>query len=214
MKIKDIYMNKQKCVVSLCIAVLCIVITLVSFVFPDKYNALAYAYPMRYPWQIFTGLFLHGAPNLSQVGSVGHLLFNMFLVLPFGVMIEKILGSKRFLSGTICFWCTNILTFYVLAYMVTPKGETAYGAGISGVAFSYGIIGLYILFKLFKITKTKLLKQVSFYLLLNIIVIMLIMINPYVAGVQSMIIHMVAVVSGIIFTAVIHKSIDSYLENK
>ena len=108
MKIKDIYMNKQKCVVSLCIAVLCIAITLVSFVFPDKYNALAYAYPMRYPWQIFSGLFLHGAPNLSQVGSVGHLLFNLFLVLPFGVMIEKILGSKRFLSGTICFWCTNI----------------------------------------------------------------------------------------------------------
>lgn len=32
-------------------------------------------------------------------------------------------------------------------------------------------------------------KQVSFYLLLNILIVMIVMVNPYVAGVSSMIVH-------------------------
>lgn len=88
-----------------------------------------------------------------------------------------------------------------------------YESGISGLAFSYGVIGLYILIKLFIYTKTKIFKQVSFYLLTNIILIMFIMINPFVAGVQSMIIHIVAVVFGTIFTVIKHKDIDLYLKN-
>ena len=193
-------------------AVLCVCVTAISFIIPSTYTALAYSYPLKYPWQIFTGLFLHGSPELSTVGCIGHLLFNLLLVLPFGIMIEKILGSKRFLIGTLGMWCVNVVTFFVLAIIKTPKGETAYGAGISGVAFSYGVIGLYVLIRLFVNTKKKLFKQVSFYLLMNIILIMLVMINPIVAGVSSMIIHMVAVVAGVIFTLVYKKDINLYLE--
>lgn len=124
------------------------------------------------------------------------------------------MGSRRFLIGTVIFWLISLGVFYALAFATTPEGENAYGAGISGVAFSYGIIGLYILIRLLKITKTKLFRQVSFYLLLNILVIMLVMINPYVAGVQSMIIHVAAVASGAVFTLCTHRKIDEYLEQK
>lgn len=212
MKIKEIYSSKEKSIVSIVMAVLCVCVTAISFIIPSTYTALAYAYPLKYPWQIFTGLFLHGSPELSTVGCIGHLLFNLLLVLPFGIMIEKILGSKRFLIGTLGMWCVNVVTFFVLAIIKTPEGETAYGAGISGVAFSYGVIGLYVLIRLFVNSKKKLFKQVSFYLLMNIILIMLVMINPIVAGVSSMIIHMVAVVAGVIFTLVYKKDINLYLE--
>lgn len=210
MKIRDIYFNKRKCFVSLIIASLCIVVTVISFIFPDMYTSLAYAYPIKYPWQLLTGVFLHGSPVLSTAGSIGHLLFNLLLVLPFGIMVEKVIGSKKFLIGTLFFWIINLIAFYVGAYFTISSGDNLYGAGISGVAFSYGIIGAYVLFTLFRKVKTQMFRQVSFYLLANIIIIMFIMINPYVAGIQSMIAHLIAVFAGIIYTFIIRKDIDKY----
>lgn len=214
MKIKKVYLSESKSIVSIVIAALCICVTAVSFIIPSTYTALAYSYPIKYPWQVISGLFLHGSPDLSTAGCIGHLSFNLLLVLPFGIMIEKILGSKRFLIASLGLWLVNIVTFYVLAAIETPAGESAYGAGISGVAFSYGVVGLYVLIKLFAITKKELFKQVSFYLLMNIILIMLIMINPIVAGVSSMIIHLVAVAAGIVLTIVFKKTIDDFLQRE
>ncbi len=190
---------------------MCIVVTLISMFFPKTYQAFAYAYPVKYPWQICSGIFLHGSPELPMAGTIGHLIFNLLLVIPFGIMIEKILGSKRFALMSIVLWIVNAITFYIIAIVVTPKGETAYGAGISGIAFSYGIIGLYALFVLGKSNFKFMFKQVSFYFLINIVIAMIVMINPYVAGVESMIVHMVAIVTGIIYAIYYHKEIAFFL---
>ena len=210
MKIKDVYRRKGNYIVSVIMTLLCITVTFISSVMPNVYNSLAYAYPIKYPWQICSGIFLHGSPDLSMAGTIGHLGFNLLLVLPFGMMIEKIIGSKRFLMLSVCLWIVNALAFYTIAFCVTPKGETAYGAGISGIAFSYGIIGLYSLFRLAKNDLKSLFKQLSFYLLLNIVVVMLVMINPYIAGVSSMILHLVAVVAGVIYILIDHRKYDVF----
>lgn len=210
MKIKDVYRKKGNYIVSVIMALLCITVTIISTVVPNVYTTLAYAYPVKYPWQICSGIFLHGSPDLSMAGTIGHLGFNLLLVLPFGIMIEKIIGSKRFLILSIYLWIVNALVFYTIAFCVTPKGETAYGAGISGIAFSYGIIGLYSLFRLAKKDLKSLFKQLSFYLLLNIVIVMLVMINPYIAGVSSMILHLAAVVAGIIYILIDHRKFDVF----
>ena len=210
MKIKDIYLRKGNCTVSVIIASLCIAVTCISMFFPDTYQAIAYAYPVQYPWQICSGVFLHGSPELPLAGSIGHLIFNLLLVIPFGTLIEKILGSKKFSIMSIALWVVNAITFYIIAMVITPKGETANGAGVSGIAFSYGIIGIYSLFVLGKMNFKLMFKQVSFYLLLNIIVGMIVMVNPYVAGIYSMIIHIVAIVFGIVYTIVFRKTIKDY----
>ena len=211
LRIKDIYLKNGNFIVSVVTALLCIAVTIVSFVFPDTYHAIAYAYPIKYPWQICSGIFLHGSPELNTVASIGHLIFNLLLVIPFGLMVEKILGSKKFLLMSIFLWIVNAITFFIIAFAVTPKGETAYGAGISGIAFSYGIIGLYSLFVLGKRNFRLLAKQVEFYLLINIIIIMLIMVNPYVAGISSMIVHIVAIIFGFICAMFYRRTIENYL---
>ncbi len=63
------------------------------------------------PWQFITAIFLHG--------SVAHLLYNLFALFLFGIILEKIIGSKRFLwiyflSGIFAnlisvFWYPNAL---------------------------------------------------------------------------------------------------------
>lgn len=142
--------------------------------------------------------------------SIGHLIFNLLLVLSFGIMIEKILGSKRFVLMTLGLWTVNTVTFYVIAYLITPQGETANGAGFSGIAFSYGIIGLYSLYVLARKNFKLMFKQVSFYLLMNIVIAMLVMINPYVASVHSMIIHIVAIIAGIICVVICRNAINNF----
>ena len=211
MKIRDIYCKKGNYVVSFSLAALCVLVTAISMLAPDTYQAFAYAYPIRYPWQICSGVFLHGAPDLPLAGSIGHLVFNLLLAMPFGLMLEKILGSKRFALMTLVIWIVNAVTFYVIAFVVTPQGETAYGAGISGIAFSYGTLGTYALYTLGKKNIKLLFKQVSFYLLINIVITMFIMVNPYVAGVSSMIVHLVAIVSGIMYAAICHNVINNFI---
>lgn len=211
MKIKDIYCYKNKSWVSLMIALMCIVFTAITLLIPNTYHALAYAFPVQYPWQVCSGLFVHGTPEMPIGGTIGHLVFNLLLVLPFGVMIEKIIGSKKFAVLSSYIWIVNIVTFYAIAFVVTPNGETAYGAGISGVAFFYGIIGFYVLFRLFIQTRKLIFKQVSFYLLMNVVIAMLIMVNPIVAGVASMIMHITAIVAGVVYLWIDHKRIDNYL---
>lgn len=214
MKIKDIYHKRGTCTVSMVIATLCVAVTLISFFVPNTYQAIAYAYPIKYPWQIATGVFLHGAPNLPMAGSIGHLIFNLLLIVPFGIMIEKILGSKRFALMSLVLWIVNAITFYMIALVITPQGETAYGAGISGIAFSYGIIGLYSLFILGKKNYKLMFKQGSFYLLLNILIAMVVMVNPYIAGISSMIIHIVAIIFGIIYAVFYRKIISDFFKTE
>lgn len=210
MKIKDIYLKKGNYTVSVIIAILCIAVTFVSMLFPGIYEAIAYSYPIYYPWQICSGIFLHGSPELPMAVSIGHLIFNLLLVILFGIMIEKILGSKRFIKMSLVLWAVNAITFYIIAMVITPKGETATGAGISGIAFSYGIIGLYSLFILGKKNFKLLFKQVSFYLLFNIVVAMIMMVNPYVASVHSMITHIVAIIFGIVYAIFYRKLIEGF----
>ena len=210
MKIKEIYCQKGNYIVSLTIAALCVLATLISVLFPDTYQAMECAYPIQYPWQIFSGIFLHGKPTFPLVATIGHLVFNLLLVLPFGIMIEKILGSKRFAAMSLAAWMVYTIAFFVIAMVETPAGETAYGAGISGIAFSYGMIGAYILFVLGKRNRKLLLKQVSFYALMNIVVAMLVMINPFVAGVSSMIIHLIAVAFGVVYIMIYKKRIHNF----
>lgn len=212
MKIREIYSKKGNYTVSLIIAILCITTTIIAILFPNMYETIAYRYPVEYPWQVCTGIFLHGAPNMSMAVCVGHLIFNLLLVIPFGIMIEKILGSKRFALMTLVLWIVNAITFYIIAFVITPEGETASAAGISGIAFSYGIIGLYLLYVLGKKNFKRMFKQVSFYLLINIIIAMIIMVNPYVAGVPSMIIHIVAIVCGIIYAVFYRGAINEFFE--
>ncbi len=214
MRIRDIYLRKGNFFVSLVMAAICVVVTIVSFVVPDTYNIFASTYPIQYPWQILSGMFLHGDPTLTAAVNIGHLIFNLLLVLSFGLMIEKILGSKKFALLTIGLWLVYIATFNIIAVITTPEGEKAYGAGISGVAFAYGIMGLYSLFLLAKKSLKRMFKQVSFYLLMNNIIAMLVMVNPFVAGVSSMIVHIVAIIAGIIGIAFFRKTINNFLDSE
>ena len=115
-------------------------------------------------------------------------------------------------------WVTDVIAMLIMGAINTyilKEGEMAGGAGASGLAFCFMPIGVYVLFVLGrKYGFGKLFKQVSFYFLMSIAVpTLIIALSPSVSGVtgiESMIIHLLALVIGTIFTIVFRKSITAY----
>ena len=226
MKIRQVYFSKGSCIVSLIIAVLCIAITVIAQLIPSTYTAFAFTYPIEYPWQVITYLFLHGYteeilpadfPYAAVQVTVGHLIYNLLLVITFGILVEKVIGRTRFLLLSISAWLVHMIFTLILFMVITPKGEANLAAGASGLAFSYMPVGMFIIFMLGKKYGFKqLLKQVSFYLLLPIAIMTLIIaLSPNVKGVTgiwSMIMHILGIIVGIIFSVVNRKRINDYFQ--
>lgn len=226
MKIRKIYFSKGLCIVSLSIAVLCFAITLISQLIPSTYISFAFTYPIKYPWQVITYIFLHGYtkevippdfPYSPLQLTIGHLIYNILLVIPFGILVEKVIGSKRFLLLSISAWLVNMIFTLILCIIITPEGETAAAVGASGLAFSFMPIGMFIVFMLGKkFGFIQLFKQVSFYLLLPMAIITLIIALSSsikgVTGIWSMIVHLLGISVGIIYSFIYNKRIKAYFE--
>ena len=106
MKIRNIYFGKRIPFFCIAVTVLCIVVTLISQLIPSTYGAFRFMYPVKYPWQVISYIFLQGAPQeLLPEGfqysamelTIGHLGYNLLLILPFGILVEKITGTKKML---------------------------------------------------------------------------------------------------------------------
>ncbi|MGE5436235.1 MAG: rhomboid family intramembrane serine protease, partial [Syntrophothermus sp.] len=78
-----------------------------------------------YPWQLITYQFLHG--------GFSHILFNMFALWMFGMEIENVWGSKRFLIFYLTCGVVAGLFHLVMSSLLT--GLTAPTIGASGAIF-------------------------------------------------------------------------------
>ena len=224
MKIRDIYLNKKVPVISITIALLCIVITLISQLVPSTYMAFTFSYPVRYPWQLITYIFLQGIPGellppdfaySAMELTIGHLGYNLMLILPFGILVEKVIGSKRLLALFASSWIVDVILNFIMGAIYTKEGDTFAVSGASGLAFSFMPVGVYILFVMGKkFGFGKLFRQVSFYLLMGIAIptmVIALMLNiAGVAGIPSMIIHLIAIVTGIVFAVIFRRKIEGY----
>lgn len=84
------------------------------------------------PYRFITSIFLHASPQ--------HLIFNMFALIFFGLVAEKILGSNKFLLT----FLTSGIIANLFAFLFYPSSLGASGA-------IYGIIGLLTIIRPFMI---------------------------------------------------------------
>lgn len=105
------------------IIILNVVVYLISnfVMFPKLYELLSAFYiesPHFKVWQIITSMFMH-AP-LEGGGGIMHILFNMFTLLSFGPVIEKVMGEKKyvilyFASGIGAYFLHCAWTYFQIA---------------------------------------------------------------------------------------------------
>jgi membrane associated rhomboid family serine protease len=91
-----------------------------------------------YPWQVITSAFLHG--------GFGHLFFNMFALWIFGMRIENVWGSDRFVF--FYFWCVLGASLAQLAVVSFPYvfGTPPYPMPFPTVGASGGVLGVLLAF--------------------------------------------------------------------
>jgi len=110
---------------SLWFSLICIFIFIIQ-IFSDSFTEFFMLTPnaLSMPWQFITSIFLHG--------STSHLLYNLFALIFFGIIAEKLIGSHKFL---ILFFASGILA-NIFSFMIYPNG---FALGASGAIM--GIIG-------------------------------------------------------------------------
>lgn len=74
------------------------------------------------PWRFITSIFLHG--------SLSHLLFNMFALFLFGLILESIIGTKKFL-----------LVFFLSGIIANLIAVNFYDSSLGASGAIYGILG-------------------------------------------------------------------------
>ena len=109
--------------------------------------AFLFVYPIKYPWQVITHIFLQGAPQAlippeypSDYGirfTIGHLGYNLLLILPFGILVEKIIGTKKMLPIFVASWLIDLIACIIMGVYFTKKGEEFGCHGASGLAFCF-----------------------------------------------------------------------------
>ena len=119
-------------VVTYVMMAICILMYLVTWVFPSLKSSLALVplFLMSRPWTILTGAFLHG--------GLLHILFNMLSLYWVGRAIEPVLGWWRFLTV----YLVSALggSAFILAWCLIQPSELLVGTvGASGAVF--GLIG-------------------------------------------------------------------------
>lgn len=134
------------------------------------------------------------------------------MVILFGSLIGKVLGDNRLSKIVLSAWTIQSVTFFVIGCITVPANEHGYGAGISGVGYTLLTVGTYILFRLFKENKKLFFKQILTYVYLNDILIMLIMFNPFIAGVSSFVLHLTGALMGVVIVLITRKRINVNLE--
>lgn len=74
------------------------------------------------PWRFVSSLFLHA--------DAGHLLYNLFALLLFGIILENIIGTKRFLTA-----------FFVSGIVANLIGINFYNSSLGASGAIFGVIG-------------------------------------------------------------------------
>lgn len=187
----------------------CILATILTLNNVGLHHLLANSFPVEYPWQILSGIFVHGIAEGPPELNIGHLVSNLLFVIPFGILVEKVIGNNRFSVLTIATWVMQSILFLILSSLLMPGDETTRNAGISGLGFLFGTVGAYILFRLFVKNRKVFFKQILIYFYLLVLLVMVITLNPFMGGWSPFFLHLSGVISGIVFILISRKYIDA-----
>lgn len=89
--------------------------------------------PFFWPWQFFTYMFLHG--------GFLHIFFNMLVLFMFGVELEQIWGSRRFVIYYLACGIGAGMIHAIVTYLMGNEAPTVGASGaIMGVMVAFGMI--------------------------------------------------------------------------
>lgn len=148
-----------------------------------------------YFWQYFSGLFQHSfSPKWFYTV---HFASNISVIALFGVIIERIIGTKKYLLLNILSGCIGLMYFF-LSHINHEYNSTF--NGISAIVWSYAPLALMILMQLHKLNK-QVIKEKMFFLMVFELFFMWIFVTvmDFLGSNTSNDNHLVATIVGVAF---------------
>lgn len=180
--------------ISIILITSCLLVSIPTYFSSKYYFVFGGTSTPMYPWQnIITSQFEHGSYH-GEVMGVGvplltHLIGNVLVILIFGSVTERIVGTNKFFIISIT---AGIGTF------ILSNIFKLYGNGASGIAWAYGPIMFIILLQLYKKNKRLLIKDFLFYVSIFLLLMMWIIIS-FIGGKSTIIFHTISTIIGILF---------------
>lgn len=190
----------------------CLLVTIPTYFASNLYMVFGGTKEKYYIWQYLTLIFEHGSYN---VPIFAHLAVNVLGITFFGVISERVLGTRRFAILNI----SAAVVYYLSVYMMNGL----YGNGGSGIIWSYTSLSLYIFYYLYKDRKNRTKKDLLFYIYIAMIFIYWIVITilDYTVygqislGIKS---HFLGIVVGFVigylYRGCIKRRVDSIISGK
>lgn len=108
---------------ALWLSLICVIMFVFQIVFSGFTDALVLdSSSFLQPWRFVTAIFLHA--------SLSHILFNLFALILFGLILEKIIGSNKFL-----------IVFFVSGLLANLVAVNFYSSSLGASGAIYGILG-------------------------------------------------------------------------
>ncbi|GAA0179579.1 hypothetical protein SH2C18_24210 [Clostridium sediminicola] len=200
--ISNIYYKKKLGIpwISMILVLTCFTVWIATSVDNNLYYVFVTASKPKYFWQYFSGTFQHTL--YPRWFFYVHFLSNMSVILLFGTIIERIIGSKKYLLLSFVSGSLVLITYYII--FGDKLNSTL--VGISGVVWSYGPVVFYILIQIYKQNKQQVIHDKLFYLMIVELFFIWIFITAL-SSIYTVIWHLVATIVGIVFTIILKEDI-------
>lgn len=192
MKLKALFDGKNKPVFLWTLLSVTVFVSFLGLLLPPVFEHLCFVTRPDHIWQVFTGIFVH---IINPVGIFFvHLGMNLIGLIPFGILLEKRIGTKTLALFTLGVWLLTSLLFQLITW-----NNPSSAAGISAIGYAYAGAGFPYAFSLLKGHWKEAAKQPLFWYFAFEAVGLLSQLNPLL-GTTSLLLHTAGLLSGILFS--------------
>lgn len=154
-------------------------------------------------WQYASGIFVHGIEPRWFMWI--HLIMNLCALIPFGILVENTVGSRKTFVVFMIEWLVTIILFQILFLNKIQRS-----AGISSIAYTFATIAFYYAYRVWKSDKKGFWKQWLAYYYVFEFFGMISLLNPL-AGIEALLLHLSGVVVGVLFVYANRKGMECAL---
>lgn len=201
MRLSKVYAHKGVPFITIILVLLCLLISIATFIQPVLYQTLALWTIDIKPWQIISFVFEHNVEPRWVL--LLHLGMNLLGLIPFGILTEKLLGHLRTFLIFIAAWLVTLGL-----YLIFRHGQYSSVAGISTIVYAYAAVAFIYFIKVWKIEKMKLSKQLLTYFFVVEFIGMLSLLNPMVLGGLGAAAHLSGIIVGLVAAVICRKRLS------
>lgn len=209
MRLSGLYKIKGFPVVITTLTVVSFVMSCSVYLAPELFNYLCIETRPQYVWQYFSGFFIH---NIEPKWVMWvHMGMNFMGLVPLGIIVEKVLGSKKAFS----LFAAELLVSAVSLQLASLQNPTRI-SGISTITYAFATVAFYCVYLVLKRKDYPCYKQPLFYYFIFQfwgMLQMLIMQNP-INALPSFVGHVSGIVVGVVIILLTSREIKEKINAK